>query len=782
MGERAVVAEDDVAHRLREPFREARDVLDRAAHAEVAEGDLALQAAVVGQVDRRGRVGGIGLELADVVQQRTGDRHVAIDAGERRADRPDRLRDSQRVLEEAVAVGLVEELGCGRGAVGRPRRAVGAEEALEQLAQVRVADGVEELAQVDLHLVGRARRPVDEVGGIEGAGPGGAQRADDDLRAVAGVGGEAADDPQGDPWAAQLPELVDAVPDHRGHARAAIGQDEVQELAAVALLARLDLPHEEDLVDVESIVELTHQHGQESSPERGRDTSRGARLRHPLGSPWMAEREDRWWTLGAVCVAIFMLLVDIGIVNVALPDMARDLHSGFEDLQWVIDAYTLSLAALLLTAGSLADRLGRKRLFVGGLVVFTAASALCGLATSPLFLDVARALQGTGGAAMWATSLALVAAAFPPAERGRAFGIVGATIGAAIGIAPVAGGLLTQHIGWQAIFFVNVPIGAVALAITIRRVSESRDENAGRIDLPGFVTFTGGLFALVFGLVRGNPEGWTSTTVVASLVLAAVLLGAFVVRELTTAAPMIDLSLLRNRSYAGASIVAFTQGASIFALFLYITLYLQNTLGNSPQAAGAELLPLTLLNFSGAAIAGRAAGRITPRALLVVGMGLTALGLFLMSIVDAGSSWTALLPGLMLGGFGIGLVNPPLVETSVATVPSERSGVASGMARTFTQTGVAFGIAGWGALLAHLLTTKLPGGAPGTVLAQGSPAAAGAHTPERVHAYLAAYTSGLGELFVIAGGVAVVGMLAALVLVNRQDFEHLRDPQPQPAQ
>ncbi|MET0601433.1 MAG: MFS transporter, partial [Baekduia sp.] len=209
----------------------------------------------------------------------------------------------------------------------------------------------------------------------------------------------------------------------------------------------------------------------------------------------------RWWTLGAVCVATFMLLLDVTIVNVALPDIQKDLGSSFQDLQWVVDAYALTLAAFLLTAGSLADRLGRRRIFVGGLALFTVASLLCGLSSAPTPLNLARALQGVGGAAMFATSLALLAAAFTGRERGTAFGIWGATTGASVAVGPLVGGVLVEHVSWQSIFFVNLPIGLAAIAVTLRMVKESQSPDPDPIDWPGLVTFSLGLLALVFALV-----------------------------------------------------------------------------------------------------------------------------------------------------------------------------------------------------------------------------------------------------------------------------------------
>jgi EmrB/QacA subfamily drug resistance transporter len=484
------------------------------------------------------------------------------------------------------------------------------------------------------------------------------------------------------------------------------------------------------------------------------------------------QHDRRWWTLGAVCVATFMLLLDITIVNVALPDIARDLRSSFSDLQWVIDAYALSLAALLLTAGSLADLFGRRLLFTAGLGVFTGASLLCALASSPLFLEFARALQGIGAAAMFATSLALLAATFQGRERGTAFGAWGATTGAAVAVGPLVGGLLTESVGWQSIFLINVPIGIGAIAVALTRVAESRDPDAAGVDWAGLVTFSLGLFLLIFALVRGNPEGWGSPLIVSFLVGAVVLLCAFVVVERRQARPMFDLTLLRKPAFAGASIAAFAMSASLFSMFLYMTLYIQNALGYSPLQAGLRFLPTTLLSFLVAPIAGKLSARFPVRILIGAGLGLVGIGLVLMAHVNADSAWTVLLPGFVVAGIGVGLVNPPLASTAVGVVPPQRAGMGSGINSTFRQIGIATGIAGLGALFQQLLEAKVSGAlarVPAEVLATGVPRVAGP-SPAAQHAYLEAFTSALNDLFLVAAAVALVGGVLSAVLIRRRDF------------
>ena len=522
-------------------------------------------------------------------------------------------------------------------------------------------------------------------------------------------------------------------------------------------------------------------------------------------TPLMPSLERKWWTLIAVCTAVFMLLLDITVVNVALPDIQSSLHSSFSDLQWVVDAYSLTLAAFLLTAGVLGDIYGRRAIFAIGLVIFSVASLVCGLSTTPLMLNLARAVQGVGGAVMFATSLALIAGAFTGRDRGTAFGLYGAVIGGAVAVGPLIGGAITSGIGWRWIFFVNVPIGVVAVAITITKIAESKDPRAHRIDWIGFVTFSGSLFALVFALVRGNDEGWGSATIVGLLAGAAVLMVAFFVNESLTSDPMLDLGLFRIPAFVGLSVTAFTLAASIFAMFLYLTLYIQDDLGYSPLQAGLRFLPLTLVSFSVAFFAGRLTVRVPSRLLLGVGMAFVTGGLLLMGTTDPGSAWTVLLPGFILCGLGIGTVNPVLASGAVSVVQPQRSGMASGANNTFRQVGIATGIAVLGAVfqsqIVHHTTTALAkttagaqvlqrggarlggalasGGVRGTAAAIPVPAARQA----LLEAYRVGFSTTLNHLMDIGAIVAFVGLVCAVVLVRQRDFvvptAHVT-PSPQP--
>ncbi len=501
--------------------------------------------------------------------------------------------------------------------------------------------------------------------------------------------------------------------------------------------------------------------------------------------------ERKWWTLIAVSVAIFMLLLDITVVNVALPAIQRSLHSSFQDLQWVVNAYSLTLAAFLLTAGSLADLLGRRRVFVTGLVVFTLSSAVCGLSSTPLMLNLARAVQGVGGAMMFATSLALIAQAFRGKERGIAFGVFGGVVGAAVAVGPVVGGIITSGIGWEWIFFVNVPIGVAAVILTLTQVGESRDPNATGVDWAGLFTFSGSLFLLVFALIEGNEDGWGSTRILSFLGASLVLIVLFVIVERRQARPMLDLTLFRRPAFTGASIVAFTISASMFAMFLYLTLYIQDVLGYDALQAGLRFLPITLLSFVVAPISGRLSVRVPVRMLLGSGMLLVSAGLLAMSAVDASSQWTVLIPGFLLGGVGIGLVNPPLASTAIGVVHHSRSGMASGINNTFRQVGIATGIAGLGAVFQHDATrdttAALAASAPGRevlalahstlpgALVSGEARGLAAHLPlpARValeHSYRVGFTSALSSILVIAALVALAGAVCAFVLVRGRDF------------
>jgi len=502
--------------------------------------------------------------------------------------------------------------------------------------------------------------------------------------------------------------------------------------------------------------------------------------------------ERKWWTLIAVCTATFMLLLDITVVNVALPDIQRSLHASFSDLQWVVDAYSLTLAAFLLTAGVLGDMFGRREVFAIGLGIFTVSSLVCGLSTSSTMLNLSRAVQGVGGAVMFATSVALIASAFHGRERGTAFGIYGAVLGGAVAVGPLIGGALTSGVGWRWIFFVNVPIGIVAVGVTLAKMQRSKDPNTRHVDWIGFVTFSVSLFMLVLALLRGNADGWASPKIVGLLVGSGVLMGTFLVAEWLQRDPMLDLTLFKRPAMSGASITAFTLAFSIFAMFLYITLYIQDDLGYSPFAAGLRFLPITVMSFVVAPIAGRMTVRIKSRYLLGLGLLLVSGGLLLMGTTHAHSSWTQLLPGFIVCGAGIGMVNPVLASASVAVVPFQRSGMAAGANSTFRQIGLATGIAALGAIFANQIQQRTTAALHATPIGQavlshggsrlaaalqaGAVREAAASIPVAsarsalLDAYRVGFSGTLNELMVIGASVAFVGAVGALVLVRQRDF------------
>ena len=513
---------------------------------------------------------------------------------------------------------------------------------------------------------------------------------------------------------------------------------------------------------------------------------------------------NKWWTLVAVCTGVFMLLLDITIVNVALPDIQRDLHASLSDLQWVIDAYALTLAALQLTAGSLADRFGRKRLFAIGTLVFTLGSLFCGLAPTVQFLSIARAGQGIGGAIMFATALALLSGAFSGKERGTAFAFFGATTGVAVAVGPVLGGVLTSGLSWHWIFWVNIPICVVAIGVTVRKVEESRNLHAGRPDWIGFLTFSAGLGLLVLGLIRGGADGWGNGVVVTSFVASAVLLVAFVVSQLLQKSPMFDLGLLRKPTFVGGLIAAFGVSASVFSVLTYLIIYVQNVLGFSPVQAGFRFLFLSGMSFVAAIIAGRLTSHVPTKWLISPGFLLAALGLFLMRGVEASadkSQWTHLIPGLILAGIGIGFVNVPLASTAVGVVTPERSGMASGINSTFRQVGIATGIAALGSIFSppgHPRHRRSPGRYAGR--RPGRPRLGRRHQrPDRgrprpdagvrprasiEQAATGSFVDGLNLIITIAAVIALVAGICCLFLVRAKDFVgHRGDtpPEHQPA-
>jgi len=512
-----------------------------------------------------------------------------------------------------------------------------------------------------------------------------------------------------------------------------------------------------------------------------------------------ADRGNKWWTLVAVCLGTFMLLLDITIVNVALPDIQRALNSSFADLQWIVDAYALTLAAFLLTAGSLADMYGRRRLYLVGLAVFTCASALCGFATSTLMLQVSRAAQGVGGAIMFSVSLALLADAFRGKDRGAAFGVWGAVTGLAVAIGPLLGGMLTSGLSWRWIFFVNAPIGVVALVISLMKVAESRAPQASKPDWAGFSLFTVALLSLIYALIESNERGFTDSVVLGCFAAAAVLLVAFVLVELRIRHPMFDLALFRLPTFSGGLVAAFGLSASIFSMLLYLVLYLQDILGYSALATGLRLMVISGGILVTATVAGRLTSLVPVRFLIGPGLLLVGAGLLLMRGLTAGSQWTALIPGMVVGGLAVGLVNPPLASTAVGVVRPQQAGMASGINSTFRQVGIATGIALLGSLFSNKVRDDVLakiGAVPGLSGKAGQVASAVqsgqigqliGRLPAPAQAAVggitrAAFTTGLNEILLVAAIIALVSGVISLASIRTRDFAQQHgEAQPVPA-
>ncbi|MBT2387562.1 MFS transporter [Streptomyces sp. ISL-11] len=472
----------------------------------------------------------------------------------------------------------------------------------------------------------------------------------------------------------------------------------------------------------------------------------------------------KWGPLTAVCLGTFMLLLDVTIVVVALPDMAPALHASLSDLQWVIDGYALALAALLLGAGAAADILGRRRVHVAGTVLFAAASLACGLASSPVALVAARGVQGVGAAAMFATTLPLLGSVYQGRRRSVALGLWGAVSGAAAAIGPVVGGLLTQGPGWRWIFFVNLPVSVAAVWLTLRTVPESRAERGRRIDWAGTAAFACFAAATTYAVVRTGSDGWTSAPTLATFGLAALALLCFVLVERRVAHPLLDLSLFRKPAFVGVMAGALAYNTAAFAVLPYTSVWLQTVLGLSPLRGGLAVLPLAATSFVVAAVGGRLLHGVRPGLTIGVGLALIGAGTLGQAVLDAGSSWTALLPGLVLAGVGTGLVAPALAGAALAAVPPERAGMAGGAVNTFRQLGYAFGVAGLGTAVTSRMRDTLTPDQAHTLAGGGATGLRGAGLPE--HLLRTAFASGLNVAAVVAGAVGLLAAVAVLVLVR----------------
>ena len=454
-----------------------------------------------------------------------------------------------------------------------------------------------------------------------------------------------------------------------------------------------------------------------------------------------SEERRRWWTLAAVSFGLFMIMLDNTVVNVALPSIQKDLGADLSELQWIVTGYALSFAALMLIGGKLADAYGRRLLFVVGIVVFTGASLWCGLADSGNMLIAARVVQGLGAALMNPATLSIIAATFAPKERGMAIGIWAGVSALALAIGPLVGGLLTQHLSWHWIFFVNVPVGVIAIAASLLLIRESKDDTHESLDLPGLATSAFGLFALTYGLIEANTYGWTSGRIIGSFVVAVASLTAFIVIERRRRAPMLDLSLFRSGTYAGANIAMLLVALAMFGVFFFVSIYMQNVLGYSAVQAGAAFLPMTILIILVAPVAGKLSDKYGSRWLMSTGMVLLAAQLLYLSQVGAEASFWNLLPGFLVGGLGMAITMTPTVAAATRAVPVEKSGVGSAVLNAMRQVGGSVGIALMGAIVA-----REAGGRVG------------------VDAFMAGYERSL----VVAAAIAFAGSIVAFALVRQE--------------
>jgi EmrB/QacA subfamily drug resistance transporter len=470
----------------------------------------------------------------------------------------------------------------------------------------------------------------------------------------------------------------------------------------------------------------------------------------------MTSENRKWWTLGAVSFGLFMIMLDNTVVNVALPAIQRDLGARLSQLEWVVSGYALSFAALMLTGGKLADLLGRRLMLVAGLAVFSASSLACALAPSAGFLIGARVVQGVGAALMNPATLSIISATFAPRERGTAIGIWAGVSALALAIGPLVGGLLTEHVGWSSIFYLNVPIGVVAITASFLLIDESRDTREDRRpDLPGQLTSALGLFALTYALIEANGYGWGSGRIIGAFAVAAVALVAFVLLERHQRAPMLELGLFRDRTFAGANVVLLLVALAMFGVFFFLSLYMQNVLGYSPVEAGASFLPMTLLIVVVAPLAGRHSDQFGSRWLLAGGMTLLAAQLLYFSRLGVHESFWALLPGMLLGGLGMSSVMAPASAAAMSGVPVDRAGVGSAVLNSSRQLGGSLGVALMGAIMAHEI--------------------GGRQTPQ-------AFVHGLSVALEVAAVIALAGAVvaAAAVRTHVHPAESIAPNHPQP--
>jgi EmrB/QacA subfamily drug resistance transporter len=483
-----------------------------------------------------------------------------------------------------------------------------------------------------------------------------------------------------------------------------------------------------------------------------------------------------------MCFALAMVMLDNTVVNVALPTISRELGAGVSGLQWIVDGYVLALASLLLTGGILGDRYGRKRMFGTGLVVFTLASLACGLSQSTGQLIAARAIQGIGAALLMPGTLSIITVTFPPHERARAIGLWAGMSGLALALGPTVGGLMVERFGWQSVFFLNVPIGAVALLTSIRTVRESVSEEVRHLDLTGLALGTAGLFSVTYGLIEANQLGWGDPLIVGALVAGGILLAGFLAWESRAAHPMMPLRLYRIPTFSAGNLVAFSVSLGMFASFFFLSLYMQLIHGYSAFQAGIRFLPMTLMIIVTAPLAGRFAQKHGSRAPMTYGLTLAGGGLVLLGLLlDVDTPFALMLPVFMAMGHGMGATMAPMTAAVMNAVGHERAGLGSAMTNTSREVGGVFGIALLGTVLTTTLKSSLGSALAGVGLAAGQQeqiAAAAGHgrldpalltglSPEQVASVTRAFGQSFMDGFHLALLIGGCVLLVAAFVANR---------------
>jgi len=502
----------------------------------------------------------------------------------------------------------------------------------------------------------------------------------------------------------------------------------------------------------------------------------------------VTDENSRWWTLGAMCFALFMVMLDNTVVNVSLPSIQRDLHASLSALEWTVNAYTLTFAVLMVTGGRLGDIFGRRTFFLFGVVVFGFSSVAIGLAPNDTFLVAFRAVQGIGAAFMMPATLSIITQSFPAHQRGTAIGTWAGVSALALAIGPVVGGFLTQQVSWRAIFFINPPIAVGAVAVTLFAARNSRDETVDRtVDYAGIAALTVGLTALVLVLVEGNSWHWGSPRIIGLFAFALIVLVGFVQIERSVQAPMIDFAFFRSRTSLGANLVGFLITFAMFAQFFFITLYMQNILHYGPLDAGLRFLPSTVVIVIMGPLAGRLTDRVGPRPLMTLGLVIVAAAILIQSRITIHSGYGLLLPGFVLMGMGMGLVMSPMSTAAMNAVDRSKAGAASGVLSMSRMVGSTFGVAVMGALVTTIGRAKINSGLPHVPAATrsalanslGSGAPLGGHhaSAEIVATVKGAFVSALSTGLTIGGVVTLAGAFLAWALIESKP----KATQPEPA-